>query len=251
MAEWLCSGLQSRVRRFDSDPSLHFLISGPGGGIGRRSGLKIRWPQGRAGSSPALGTTIDGGQASVRAESTWATAVAVTLIQCSAAVAAADIDETIDELKRCARIADTPARVACYEALGRRVLADEPVAAPVPVESKKAPPAPPAPVAEAAPPEPAAAPVAPSIPAELGQPKKEEKKKREEPVAYRGHVRSCRETIDGIWYFTFDNGQVWHQSGRGHYRFDSCDFDVTITKDFFGYRMAIDGGKTLRVRRQR
>ncbi len=25
VAEWLCSGLQSRVRRFDSDPSLHFL----------------------------------------------------------------------------------------------------------------------------------------------------------------------------------------------------------------------------------
>ena len=24
MAEWLCSGLQLRVRRFDSDPSLHF-----------------------------------------------------------------------------------------------------------------------------------------------------------------------------------------------------------------------------------
>lgn len=23
MAEWLCSGLQLRVRRFDSDPSLH------------------------------------------------------------------------------------------------------------------------------------------------------------------------------------------------------------------------------------
>jgi hypothetical protein len=27
VAEWLCSGLQLRVRRFDSDPSLHF--SGP------------------------------------------------------------------------------------------------------------------------------------------------------------------------------------------------------------------------------
>ena len=25
VAEWLCSGLQSRVRRFDSDPSLHNL----------------------------------------------------------------------------------------------------------------------------------------------------------------------------------------------------------------------------------
>ncbi len=24
VAEWLCSGLQLRVRRFDSDPSLHF-----------------------------------------------------------------------------------------------------------------------------------------------------------------------------------------------------------------------------------
>jgi len=23
VAEWLCSGLQSRVRRFDSDPRLH------------------------------------------------------------------------------------------------------------------------------------------------------------------------------------------------------------------------------------
>jgi hypothetical protein len=63
VAEWSCSGLQSRVRRFDSDPGLHsmlvrsslnaknkkrpflaalFMKSGPGGEIGRRSGLKIR-----------------------------------------------------------------------------------------------------------------------------------------------------------------------------------------------------------------
>ena len=27
MAEWLCSGLQLRVRRFDSDPSLHFPVA--------------------------------------------------------------------------------------------------------------------------------------------------------------------------------------------------------------------------------
>ena len=26
VAEWLCSGLQSRGRRFDSDPSLHYLV---------------------------------------------------------------------------------------------------------------------------------------------------------------------------------------------------------------------------------
>ena len=29
MAEWLCSGLQSRGRRFDSDPSLHFFPARP------------------------------------------------------------------------------------------------------------------------------------------------------------------------------------------------------------------------------
>ena len=36
MAEWSCSGLQSRVRRFDSDSRLS-----PDGGIGRHEGLKI------------------------------------------------------------------------------------------------------------------------------------------------------------------------------------------------------------------
>jgi hypothetical protein len=70
MAEWLCSGLQSRVRRFDSGSSLHILevvrtrepipviiISvSPGGEIGRRNGLKIRRGQPLAGSSPAPGT---------------------------------------------------------------------------------------------------------------------------------------------------------------------------------------------------
>ena len=42
MAEWLCSGLQLRVRRFDSDSSLHFLAPRlrPGGEIGRLKGLK-------------------------------------------------------------------------------------------------------------------------------------------------------------------------------------------------------------------
>ena len=38
VAEWLCSGLQSRGRRFDSGLSL---VDSPGGGIGRRKGLKI------------------------------------------------------------------------------------------------------------------------------------------------------------------------------------------------------------------
>ena len=36
--------------------SISFLASRPGGGTGRRYGLKIRCPQGRVGSSPTLGT---------------------------------------------------------------------------------------------------------------------------------------------------------------------------------------------------
>ncbi len=56
MAEWSCSGLQSRLRRFDSDSrlqnsftdiltgrtaSMRAIMSRPGGEIGRRTGLKI------------------------------------------------------------------------------------------------------------------------------------------------------------------------------------------------------------------
>lgn len=86
VAEWLCSGLQSRVRRFNSDPGLHLRkilcdrriakrprLTGvfiavhyprcwampsirPGGEIGRRIGLKIRRPRGHTGSIPVPGT---------------------------------------------------------------------------------------------------------------------------------------------------------------------------------------------------
>ncbi len=47
MAEWLCSGLQSRVPRFDSgsrlqcSPASSDIFSGPDGEIGRHKGLKI------------------------------------------------------------------------------------------------------------------------------------------------------------------------------------------------------------------
>ena len=85
VAEWSCSGLQSRVRRFDSDPGLHcapqstrpqagFFLPpslqapvarvlgcasfriGPDGETGRRKGLKIPHPQGYPGSIPGPGT---------------------------------------------------------------------------------------------------------------------------------------------------------------------------------------------------
>ncbi len=55
VAEWSCSGLQLRVRRFDSDLSLQL---SPGGEIGRHKGFKIPRSFERAGSSPAPGTII-------------------------------------------------------------------------------------------------------------------------------------------------------------------------------------------------
>ena len=62
MAEWLCSGLQNRGPRFDSGLSLQIKLKYcvcPGGGIGRRKGLKIPRLNRRAGSIPAPGTICD------------------------------------------------------------------------------------------------------------------------------------------------------------------------------------------------
>lgn len=58
LAEWLGNGLQNRVHGFESRRCLHICLRADGG-IGRHERLKISWPQGRAGSSPALRTKID------------------------------------------------------------------------------------------------------------------------------------------------------------------------------------------------
>ena len=61
MARWQ-SGYAAVCKTVDagSIPTLasNYLIVSPGGGIGRRYGLKIRCPKGRAGSIPAPGTMI-------------------------------------------------------------------------------------------------------------------------------------------------------------------------------------------------
>jgi hypothetical protein len=57
-ARWQ-SGYAAACKAVDagSIPTLaSIFLPGPGGGIGRRSGLKIRCPKGRAGSSSAPGT---------------------------------------------------------------------------------------------------------------------------------------------------------------------------------------------------
>lgn len=146
---------------------------------------------------------------------------------------AAELDP-IEALKACARTENTDERVACYEELGKQVLGDEPDVVGIPE------------VAAASMPEAQA--VSVEAPAETGAASSEDSENK--PI--RGHVRSCQEASDKRWFFILDSGEVWKQSGGRTRRFKDCDFDVTIRKDLFGYKMEIDGDdKTVRVRRQK
>ncbi len=51
---WHKSFKKDKIVRVRQNQVLILLEAWAGGGTGRRDGLKIRWPQGRAGSSPAL-----------------------------------------------------------------------------------------------------------------------------------------------------------------------------------------------------
>jgi hypothetical protein len=125
----------------------------------------------------------------------------------------------IDELKECARTEKTKKRVACYEALGKRVLGEE---------VKTDAPEPPTDAANAF--------------DDLD----------DEYIPILGHVKSCQEASDRRWFFILDDGEVWKQSGGRTRRFKDCDFDVIIRKDVFGYKMEIAGDdQKVRVKRHK
>ena len=166
--------------------------------------------------------------------------------------ATADITDPLEEIRNCARTENRDERIACYETLGERVLAQEASVAPPEPE--------PTPVAAASTPAPTAAPpanAAPTgLPDDLSNPsaaKAEKKKKKEQRNAPLGvgHISSCQLSPDGRWRFYFDGGQIWRQNGDDRHSFEECDFEATISKDFFGYKMKIEGGETIRVRRVR
>jgi len=146
---------------------------------------------------------------------------------------AAESDPT-EALKACARTENTDERVACYEELGKRVLADELDVAGIPEAAAAS--------------MPDAQTVSVEAPVESGDADSEDYEYK--PI--RAHVRSCQEASDKRWFFILDDGEVWKQSGGRTRRFKDCDFDVTIRKDLFGYKMEIDGDdKTVRVRRHK
>ena len=181
--------------------------------------------------------------------------------------------DPVEELKFCARMSDRDARFACYDALGQRVLGDEPAADQAPPETVV-----PAEVAAIpatmATTEPTAATQAadvteaaastettvvtqateateteanvPSLPDHLGGTSFEKKSESGE-FKHSGLVTSCKKGADSRYYFFFESGQVWRQSNIGRHRFKDCNFVVTIRRDAFGYKMQIDG-ETSKIR---
>lgn len=63
-------------------------------------------------------------------------------------------------------------------------------------------------------------------------------------------VTKCKKSESNRYFFYFANGQVWRQTDGKRLKYTDCEFDVTITKDFFGYKMEVAGGKSrIRVTR--
>ncbi len=178
----------------------------------------------------------------------------ITLLLAAAQAGAQDAAE----LARCSAIEDAGERLACYDAASGK---QEPVSAPAPEPAPEPPPAPaPEPAPEPAPgptpgpaPEPqppAAAPVEAAAPQEevpvltdeVGEEQLARKEPREEErTPVRGTVTNCKRDASGRYLFYFDNGHVWKQKEANRLPFRNCSFDVRIERDFFGYKMRVDG----------
>ena len=162
-------------------------------------------------------------------------------------------------MARCAGIENAEARLACYdEAAGRGAStksdSDAAEIALLPAATRSEP----QPLTEAPRNEPQPATVAPSsdpqpLTGEVGEEQLSGKSRPErEPDSFRGKVVECKQDASKKWYFYFDNGQVWKQRANARLSNRDCDFEVTITKDSFGYKMQIVGeGKKIRVGRIR
>ena len=161
------------------------------------------------------------------------------------------------DIEDCRAIEDAAKRLACYDNLNApAVIPETSPTETTAVESVPTPDSPvpepvvtpePTPTVEAAP----AAGASAVLDDDFGNERiaaAEEKAK----VRVSGHVSSCREDSGGQYRFYFDNGQIWKQKDNKRIPWRECDFDVTITKDFFGYKMlpAIDD-RTIRVSRVR
>lgn len=154
-------------------------------------------------------------------------------------------DSLPEELQRCALLAEAAERLVCYDALAVRSAststvmpdtAEAPPVEPVPVVQSSEAPAP-ATVSAA---EPAVVKSLDDIGAETLPRAVAE---QDDELQVRARVTRCEKDARNKYYFVFENGQVWKQVSDKRLRYRECDFEVTITKDFFGYKMQPDGEK--------
>ncbi|MBT8090786.1 MAG: type VI secretion protein [Gammaproteobacteria bacterium] len=126
-----------------------------------------------------------------------------------------------DTLRACSAIDDASARLACYdEAVGRPAPAASTIATP-PAETR-----------------------AEKTLDDLGaETLPGASRAEDEAIAVRATVTGCKKDARKKYMFFFENGQVWRQSSDKRVYFKDCNFDVTISKDFFGYKMQKDGDK--------
>ena len=77
-----------------------------------------------------------------------------------------------------------------------------------------------------------------------------EREENAEDVSTQATVTKCLKGSNNRYTFYFADGQVWRQTDGKRLRYDDCAFKVTVTKDFFGYKMQEDGEKSrIRVTR--
>ena len=163
--------------------------------------------------------------------------------------------DPIDQLIACARIEVQSERVSCYETLGRRVLrATNAVSAQVDQPAADA-----GPAALSAPASAAAAStsdnstlpdVAPIASNDTFGGDRFARKENDQAPQLHAVVTSCKKDYYGNYSFSLDNGQIWESMDNKKLRYKKCEFAVTISKEFMGYKMRVDGewGR-IRVRR--
>lgn len=130
-------------------------------------------------------------------------------------------DQVSDGLSRCRSENNAAARLACYDALSGRQAS--------------------APVASGKTGDPPTNESMDDLGSESVRPSGDPKA---EKLSIRATITRCRRGENKRYHFYFANGQVWTQSDRKRLNFDNCEFDITITKDFFGYKMQPDGDKS-------
>jgi hypothetical protein len=133
-------------------------------------------------------------------------------------------DESLNaELQACRRISDVQSRAQCYDDVVDRRQAN----ATIPSPEESAP----------ADGETRGDSTYVQLNDEIGRETLREDEAEQPREIIRGRVVRCRTDSLNDTYFYFDNGQVWKQTSDSRVKPEDCEFEVTITRDFFGYKM--------------